>query len=667
VPSLKTYEVMLSGVPLVVSDVAALKTVVRKGETALVCRAGDSESLAEEINKLLENKELAKSIGQEAQSEMLRNCTWPKVANELETLYLRCRAKWNETKQIKLVEKSVSSGIIDDKGQIEKVKPNNSIKITNSLPIGKTEAEKAELRFEEAEILLSQDQRERAAEKISEALSFASNPRTIRWAMRLLYDSAHVEYAALLAEKLEASQKCGESDARFIKRIKISNNLYKGAMAPVQEKSFLPVENRVANILAFSLPHATVGYATRSHGLALGIRKDGWDILPQTRPGFPVDGSKKSDNIISESDEIDGLNYRHDLSICRNKMTEEEYLAASVDFWEKRLKNDRVALVHAASNYVTALPPLIAARKLGLPFIYEVRGAWEVTRLSQDQAFQQTPKYFHMVQGEKLVIKQADHIFVLNQALKEDLIEKHELKEEKITVVPNCVDPEVFKPQPRDTALATKLALPENVPVIGYVGSLVTYEGLDDLLEAASKLKQNNIVFRLIMVGDGEAMEGLKHQVASLNLTDVVILTGRVPYEEVNNYYSLIDICPFPRKPLPVCELVSPLKPFEAMAHEKAVILSDTRALSEIVRPEETGLLFKKGDVESLIAGLTRLTAEPELRQALGYNARKWVLEERNWTTIGQICGKVYRTIIGDINPKSKKLDNSLKVQVIGD
>ena len=174
-------------------------------------------------------------------------------------------------------------------------------------------------------------------------------------------------------------------------------------------------------------------------------------------------------------------------------------------------------------------------------------------------------------------------------------------------MVANSVDPTVFHKMPRNEALAAKLGIPAGVPVIGYVGSVVGYEGLDDLIDAAAMLRDKGRDFRILLVGDGEALPSVQERVRKHHLEDRVIAPGRVPSTEVTSYYSLIDIAPFPRKPILLCEIVSPLKPFEALAMHKAVIASDVAALAEIVEDGKTGLLFRKGDTEDLARALDEL------------------------------------------------------------
>jgi glycosyltransferase involved in cell wall biosynthesis len=150
----------------------------------------------------------------------------------------------------------------------------------------------------------------------------------------------------------------------------------------------------------------------------------------------------------------------------------------------------------------------------------------------------------------------------------------------------------------------------------------------------------------MLIIGDGAKLEELQATAAAQGLDDVVTFTGRIPHEEVERYYSIIDVTPFPRLPLPVCEMVSPLKPFEAMAMGKAVIASDVAALAEIVTPGRNGLLHVKGSAESLTEQVEHLLDDPELRARLGVQARDWVVAERDWKQLASTVARTYEDVV---------------------
>jgi glycosyltransferase involved in cell wall biosynthesis len=212
---------------------------------------------------------------------------------------------------------------------------------------------------------------------------------------------------------------------------------------------------------------------------------------------------------------------------------------------------------------------------------------------------------------------------------------------DRITLLPNGVDTTRFTPRVRDDALAAQLGLTGRT-VIGYLGSVVSYEGLELLVEAAAILRTRQQDFRVLIVGDGAALDELRASVTDAGLEGHVVFTGRVPHGDIERYHSLVDIAPLPRLPLPVCEMVSPLKPFESMAMGQVVVASDVAALAEIVEPGVNGLLHTKGDAGDLAHQLGVLLEDPALVQRLAGQAREWVVRERDWSRIVRTVEDTY-------------------------
>lgn len=405
------------------------------------------------------------------------------------------------------------------------------------------------------------------------------------------------------------------------------------------EPAYKPINNRVAYFLHNSLPYSSGGYATRAQGVAKGLSNLGFEILCVSRPGFPIDTA--GDHIgkeLNSEDMVDGIRYSRIFEPSRKNMKGNVYMLAAADRIVEFLKKNKVEAVLAASNYLTAIPAAMAARKVGIPFFYEVRGFWEVTRVSREPEYEMHPHYIEQVEKERLAADSADAVFTLTRPMKEELINRG-VDEKKITVFPNSCDLSKFSPRDRDLGLAEKLRIPENVPVIGYIGSFVQYEGLENLAQACAELVSKNIDFRLLLVGNenasgtdrGPITEEILRVASEEGLADKLIMPGRIPHDQVESFYSLIDIAPFPRKPQPVTEMVSPMKPLEALAMEKAVVVSSVRALAEMIVEHETGLVFEKGNIKDLSNKLEILIKDEKLRKRLGRNGRLWVENDRNW------------------------------------
>lgn len=412
------------------------------------------------------------------------------------------------------------------------------------------------------------------------------------------------------------------------------------------ETPYSPVSDRVFYLLHNSLPYHSAGYSTRTHGLLSGLRDQRWDVRGVTRLGYPYDMPKMQElGPIGPTDVVDGVPY-HRLSTepgIEKKSPITSYVERYVTSLQAFARRERPAIIHGASNHWNGLAAVSAANRLGLPSIYEVRGLWEVTRGSRDPEWAKGGMYRFMARMEADAAAHATHVLAITQALKDELINRG-VDGDKITVVPNAVDTDRFTPLERDAELEAILEV-QGRKVIGYVGSILDYEGLELLIAAADTLRKERDDFAVIIVGDGAEYEKFQGRVSELGLEKVVRFTGRVPHEDVERYYSLIDIAPFPRLPLPVCEMVSPLKPFEALAMGKAVVASDVAALAEIIQPGVNGLLHRKGDVEDLTVQLRTLLDNDALREDLSVKGREWVTANRQWAHMSSIVSDVYEKI----------------------
>src|SRR5699024_1984819 len=382
------------------------------------------------------------------------------------------------------------------------------------------------------------------------------------------------------------------------------------------------------------------------HGLLKELRGQGWNAFGVTRIGYPHDMPGWTDvGTLDPIEHVGGVPYLRlsPYPEVVHKRPVAQYVDSYVQRLVERLAIEQPAIVHAASNHLNGLAAVTAARILGIPSIYEVRGLWEITRGSRDPIWANGQEFRSTARLETDAAKNATRVVAITDALKAELVRRG-VDESKIAVVPNGVDTLRFQPMVRDQDLAEHLNI-GNRTVIGYVGSIVDYEGLSLLVEAASTLAKERDDFVMLIVGDGAATSDLVRLVEQAEVGRYFKFVGRVPHGDVERYYSLIDIAPFPRLPLPVCEIVSPLKPFEAMAMKKAVVASNVAALAEIVTDGVNGVLFEKGDVESLSMGLRLLLDNPELRGRIAESGRAWVEERRQWKSLASKLSNIYESL----------------------
>lgn len=407
----------------------------------------------------------------------------------------------------------------------------------------------------------------------------------------------------------------------------------------------------VVAVLGQSLPLRSGGYATRSHGILTGLAARGWQMNAVTRRGFPFDlwWSADDDRVPAPVDVVDGIPYHRLLSEGVRHYPRAPlppYVRECALGVAELAERERATVIHASSLYDVGMAGLTAARDLGLPFVYEMRGLKQLLESARRPPFALSPRHMYLDLLEGTVARNADALLVITEALGRKMVQMG-VDPDRITVVPNGVDAARFTPRPRNDVLAQELGV-SGKTVIGYVGGLVHYEGLELLFEAASQLRRHREDFHVLVVGDGAHERALHKLVAESDVRDQITFTGRVSHADVEDYLSLIDIAPFPRKPLPVCEMISPIKPFEAMAMQKTVVASDVAALAEIVQDGVTGRLFAKGDASDLAHVLEELIDSPQERARLGEAAREWVVAERDWHRITGIIDGVYRDLLAD-------------------
>jgi glycosyltransferase involved in cell wall biosynthesis len=379
-----------------------------------------------------------------------------------------------------------------------------------------------------------------------------------------------------------------------------------------------------------AIPHTTNGYATRSHGVARGLQSRGWRVSVSTRPGFPWDSVCDDLPKHSFDLEYEGITYTATNGSHLNRTPLDYYLAEAADLYFRHAQICGAETIVAASNHITALPALTAARRLGVPFIYEMRGLWEETQASVQPEWSNSERYHLSHALERQVSTEADLVVTLTRELAE-MVADWGVDRDRIVVVPNAVDETRFSPGPRDTALAENLDLVPGRTVIGYAGSAVAYEGLELLLDALALLKAKGTHFIFLLVGDGKCIDQVKARAKALGLAGDCRFVGRVPFDQVPRYLSCMDIMPVPRVSCAVTEIVSALKPLEAMAAGKAVVLSDVSPHKVLAGDQSRARLFSKDSSSDLARVLEDLVNDAGQRSRIGTAARQWIEGERTW------------------------------------
>ena len=307
----------------------------------------------------------------------------------------------------------------------------------------------------------------------------------------------------------------------------------------------------------------------------------------------------------------------------------------------------RPDILHAHSPALDGLAAVRAGKRLGIPVVYEIRAFWEDAAVGNLTGREGSLKYRLTRQLENMAVAGADHVMTICSGLKDDLVARG-VSPAKIGIMPNGVDLTMFgDPKPRDHALASELEIGDG-PVIGFIGSFYDYEGLDDLIAAMPALIERHPGARLLLVGGGPMADSLKAQAEASPAAHAIRFTGRVPHSEVERYYALTDVMAYPRKKSRLTDLVTPLKPLEAMAQMKLVAASDVGGHRELVTHGETGVLFAPDDPAACAKALADLVDRRDEWDAIRDAGRAHVRENHDWHRNAQRYRVVYQALLGE-------------------
>lgn len=398
----------------------------------------------------------------------------------------------------------------------------------------------------------------------------------------------------------------------------------------------------VLHILDHSLPLQS-GYVYRTMGILGAQRGFGWSTAQLTTP--------RQAAALNAHEQCDGWQF-HRTPAPKGWLSRQPGLAylAEMQATQQRivtlLGDEKPDIVHAHSPVLNGIPAYRAARQAGIPFVYEVRAFWEDAAVDLGTARQGGPRFRMTRAVETWVLKRADSVITLCEGIRAEIVARG-VPEERVFVVGNAVNESLVRERGApDSALKASLALPEG-RILGFLGSFYHYEGLDLLLQALPAVFSQHPDAALLLVGGGPEEEKLRNLVGSLGLEGKVIFTGRVPHGDIARYYDLIDVFVYPRRSMRLTELVTPLKPLEAMAMGGIVAASDVGGHRELLRDGETGTLFRSGasaPITEALLGL--LSATPERLNELASNAKSHLAAERTWRSTAEAYRPAYQRLL---------------------
>jgi PEP-CTERM/exosortase A-associated glycosyltransferase len=394
---------------------------------------------------------------------------------------------------------------------------------------------------------------------------------------------------------------------------------------------------KILHILDHSLPFHS-GYALRTYNILRAQARLGWQPVALTSP----EHNRITQTNETEYETIEGFRYYRSRAACK-ELSQMSRTYKDAPVLSRRLGEvvaiEHPDILHVHSPVYNAWPVLWIRMRTGIPVVYEVRAFWEDASMGQRRCRPRSWRYQLTAAMEKWVCRKADQVAVLCRGLKSDLIQRG-ISRDKITMVFNGVDLDDFQACPLDREFLGEWKL-EGKQVIGFIGSFFQYEGLDLLIDAMAQLAATRPNLALLLVGAGRMEARLKEQVRRRGLCDRVIVPGRIPHERIAGVYALIDILVYPRYSMRLTELVTPLKPLEAMAMGKPVVASDIGGHREMIEHGNNGLLFAAGNVNALAEALRIVLDDPHLRRNLVAQASRCVAKH-SWHETVALYDDVY-------------------------
>lgn len=398
---------------------------------------------------------------------------------------------------------------------------------------------------------------------------------------------------------------------------------------------------RILHVLDHSLPLHS-GYAFRTVAILREQHALGWQTLQLTAP--------RHGRATGEVEDAEGWRF-HRTPFDRERglrvggalyVREMAATARRIDALAREFRPD---VIHAHSPVLDVLPALWVGRRRGIPVVYEVRALWEDAAVDHGSTREGSLRYRASRALETFALRRADAITTICEGLRREIAARG-IPGSRITVIPNAVDTGAFRfGADADPALRASLGLAGKT-VVGFAGSFYGYEGLDVLVEAAALLTPRQPDLRVLLVGGGMQEAALREQARARGVADRVVFSGRVPHKEVQRYYDLIDVLAYPRHRIRLTEIVTPLKPLEAMAHGRMLVASDVGGHRELIRDGETGVLFPAGNAHALADAIEAVLSRREEWPKFRERARRFVETERTWARSVARYRKVYEPLV---------------------
>lgn len=405
-----------------------------------------------------------------------------------------------------------------------------------------------------------------------------------------------------------------------------------------------PIDNSVLHLVTNCLPYTQAGYTIRTHNILEAQLNLGISATAVTRYGYPINIGKffsGNKTVVTGFNSAVKVSYHHLIPTGIARKSELDQAARQTIDLVKKL---RPQVLHAATDFINGEIAAATATAIDLPFAYEVRGFLEQSWLTKNPTNSTSSDYYQeFLARETAVMQRADVITTLSETMKAE-ITKRGIPAEKIKLTPNAVSDLLLTNNKSASQARSELRLPE-LPTFGIATTLYPFENVSLLISALEELRNSGMAVQLVIVGDGPEFDSLSRQAANSGHANHIHLVGRKPFAETILFYQAMDVFVVPRTKSSVTELVTPLKPLEAMALGRPVIASNLPALAELITPNQTGLLITPDSAAVLTEALATLLYDSDQRHALASTAKEWVAATRTWSKVAQQYQQVYQQL----------------------
>ena len=413
---------------------------------------------------------------------------------------------------------------------------------------------------------------------------------------------------------------------------------------------------RVLHLVTNALPYAQAGYTLRTHRILRAQQAAGLEPHAVTQWGWPArDGHPEAAHVAA----IDGIPYHRLIPSGPIPIEADLRLAHGADAATDLARSLQPSVLHAATDHRNGTVALAVRDRTGLPVLYEIRGFLEESwaagaalepEKSLDGAENEMPERMRLHRDrDTAIMTEADAVATLSETMRAEILARG-IPADKIVLTPNAVDAALLTEHHDRAAARREFGLDDAEFVVGSVSKLAAYEGFDVLLHAAALLRDRGSKVRVLLVGSGPYRGTLEALAAELGFgPETLLMPGQVPADVAPRVVAALDVFVCARVDLRVTRLVTPLKPLEAMAQGRPLILSDLPALRELVGTSRDGAhggvaaeLVQPGDAESLAAAVDRLRTDPTRVAELTAAGRDVVAERFTWDRLAETYRALY-------------------------